>query len=527
MSKKRSRLMKLSVLIAFTLACTAVAYAQGPQVYLQIPGPYQDGDLPYVYEDEVGGGVGGDGEGQFRFLDANTYVVYRMDVSGLSLPADFWFETVNEFLVKVSNVPPAETGNRAAYDGWRVIAEEPNETRDGSNRQIIRYPFTEEDLSTGEFFLWIGDSRPQDGWGGQVSGVQVRDLSSYYGSEKAVFVPLPGRPMSTTSIDPIWGGVTPIRMSDPAHNAATPTSVEDLSGQFMIGYHENSMFLFLEITDDVAFADPGAAPWDRAGVEIYVDLPRAAWSIGDGPAQANAWRTGGGPSQMRFQYDGASRGFGPDEGNMTDADNVFRTLRSGGTTYYEIELKTPSHLTLSEIESFGFVIMVNDEDNNASDRGFIAWWGGPEQPVGEYNDNFAVDPPQWQSSAVWAEAGFAQPDPDTSYSGDGMSYQEKTDLGLNPWRADTSGDGIPDAWILSWPSEYNLDPLNPNVGSTVIVSETGLRLRQIFNAGGNSNPETWPDLSALPLSTAWSLMLMTMVLAAAATIIMLRKRQAQ
>ncbi len=497
----------------------------GGPVFLMIH-PMNEGDEPYLYHDTGTTVAAADNPFEaHRFADAGNYFVYEMDISDLELPAHMVFDSANQFLIHAST---SSDGHEDA-DGWMLLAEETEEIQDATNRTEIRYEFTEDDVAAGTFYVRVADSFPGDGWGGQVRGpLFIVNPQYYMGEEKAWFAPLSSAPDSDPAagvIDPVWQEAAPIRLSD-RMGEDVPESAEALSGQFQIGYHGDSIFLFFVIQDDEGYANPDDAPWDRDSVEIYMDLERRAGSLLVG-SQVENWRTWGGPSQMRFQYDGASRGFGAAEGNMTDDDSEFATLRDGTTSYYEIELKAPEGLDLTQIESFGFLVQVNDVSDGVVVHPQIAWWGGPEQPVGEYNPMVERPHAQWATSVVWSEGGFIAPDPDTSYSGDGLTYQEKVDLGLDPWSDDTSGDGIPDVWILDWPTEYGLDASDPNVGNTVIDPETGLTLRQIHRAGGTSDPATWPDLEALPLATVWGLMVLALLLAGAAMTIVLRKRQTQ
>ena len=237
------------------------------------------------------------------------------------------------------------------------------------------------------------------------------DVVPYIGTEKVWFTPLGAAPQIDGHKDALWDNLPWYRMSD-IITAAVPASAEDISGQFKAGYHDNAMYLFIEVTDDVSYGNPADQPWQRDSVELYVDLPRVADDIGDASAQAAAWANNGGPSQMRFQHDGASRGFGAEEGNMSDSDNVFATVRndSTGKTYYEVQLNTPANIDLHAVEDFGFLIQVNDSDGpNALDKPVIGWWGGPEQPWGQYNSQISVPVRPWQNSSVLAEGGFTGP----------------------------------------------------------------------------------------------------------------------
>ncbi len=51
--------------------------------------------------------------------------------------------------------------------------------------------------------------------------------------------------------------------------------------------------------------------------------------------------------------------------------------------------------------------------------------------------------------------------PGMDFSGDGMTNDEKRALGLDVYRTDTSGDGLPDWWLVA----HGLDPLDPGTAS--------------------------------------------------------------
>ncbi|MEI2420009.1 hypothetical protein V6O07_07025, partial [Arthrospira platensis SPKY2] len=72
------------------------------------------------------------------------------------------------------------------------------------------------------------------------------------------------------------------------------------------------------------------------------------------------------------------------------------------------------------------------------------------------------------------------------FSGDGMTNAEKRALGLDPWKNDNSGDGLPDVWLLQYgfnPAVFN----NPNTDH----DGDGLTLAQEYAFGTDpTNPDT-------------------------------------
>ncbi len=98
---------------------------------------------------------------------------------------------------------------------------------------------------------------------------------------------------------------------------------------------------------------------------------------------------------------------------------------------------------------------------------------------------------------LWAE-------PDESYSDDGWTYQEKMDWGLDPFSADTSGDGIPDRWIYEHFADQDWVAMarNPAFGETMLDTETEFTMHMAFETGSDPNdPGTWPThLSVLSMN---------------------------
>ncbi|MEV4568223.1 GH92 family glycosyl hydrolase [Nonomuraea sp. NPDC049419] len=102
-------------------------------------------------------------DGRARFTDGDSHAVYRFalpsDVRGGTLTLDIG----NQFLVDVST--DGET--------WRTALREPGNVRDLSNRSPRTLDLAEllDDGTT--FYLRIGDSRPEDGWGSWLARLRL------------------------------------------------------------------------------------------------------------------------------------------------------------------------------------------------------------------------------------------------------------------------------------------------------------------------------------------------------------------
>ncbi len=170
------------------------------------------------------------------------------------------------------------------------------------------------------------------------------------------------------------------------------------------------------------------------------------------------------------------------------------------------------------------------------------WWssGNGENIIGtpsRWNDfvltvdpdvDYSGDGYTYQQKVNLGLDPFTPIDPDASYSGDGWTYQQKKDLGLNPFSADSSGDGVPDLWISQHFDDWVDKALDPTFGSTVLDPDTGFTVRNAYQRRVDPNdPSTWPDLTAVPVSNAATLALLVMVmlgLSALSIMIMLKRR---
>ena len=170
------------------------------------------------------------------------------------------------------------------------------------------------------------------------------------------------------------------------------------------------------------------------------------------------------------------------------------------------------------------------------------WWssGNGENIIGtpsRWNDfvltvdpdvDYSGDGYTYQQKVNLGLDPFTPIDPDASYSGDGWTYQQKKDLGLNPFSADSSGDGVPDLWISQHFDDWVDKALDPTFGSTVLDPDTGFTIRNAYQRRVDPNdPSTWPDLTAVPVSNAATLALLVMVmlgLSALSIMIMLKRR---
>ena len=275
--------------------------------------------------------------------------------------------------------------------------------------------------------------------------------ADYVGPEKVDIIPVPWAPtIDGLGSEAVWSLAKWYRCSE-LFTGVTPASDEDSSARFRIVFHDNNIYVLLDVTDDAD--DLGAAmTYDRDSVELYVDLQRIAGPLGDQAVQAANWLSQGGPSQMRFRYDGADAQFGVDE-PLTSAHAGWATNNAtAGKTYYEIRLPAPAGVDVSTLTSFGFAVQVNDAEDGAI-KTAIGWWGGPELDTG-YNPKPDV-PAMWQTADSFSEAGVVTI---VDTDGDGIPDDVEGGLGTDPNDPDTDGDGIDDAFEFY----YGTGPLDPD-----------------------------------------------------------------
>jgi hypothetical protein len=71
--------------------------------------------------------------------------------------------------------------------------------------------------------------------------------------------------------EPLYGPENPIEVFDEADNPSLWTGPEDLSAFFRAGWIGDSIYLFIDVTDDILDKDDAGAPYNNDGVEIYFD----------------------------------------------------------------------------------------------------------------------------------------------------------------------------------------------------------------------------------------------------------------
>ena len=120
--------------------------------------PATDAEAPWLFDTD---GSQFDGEG--RFTDGGTHATYRFQ-----LPADTQGGTVtldigNQFLVEAS------TDNQS----WTTVLKEDAPVRDLSNRSERTLDLNALRGSSRTLYLRLGDSQPDDGWGGWLARLKL------------------------------------------------------------------------------------------------------------------------------------------------------------------------------------------------------------------------------------------------------------------------------------------------------------------------------------------------------------------
>ncbi len=312
----------------------------------------------------------------------------------------------------------------------------------------------------------------------------------------------PGAPVTITtdnSVNVDWGGANPT--VDP----------EDCSFDIYASWDDDALYIALDVTDDVVMISDEF--WGPESEMIQIVL-----------AQANAVaREAGSLSDIMMHPDGGIEWENNPGGGDVDWGDANITGDWALTdTGYILEVRFPwedFNIALPTIEAgaqLRALFAVVDRDEPGEFNAFVLSSGRQgENPFENHGD----------LSFLTLDL-----DPDTSYSGDGWTYQQKTDLGLDPFSADSSGDGVPDWWIEQNFDDWVDKALDPTFGGTVLDPESGYTIRRAFNDGVDPNdPATWPDLEAVPASDARTLALLIALMlgisAVLATTVLKRRAQ--
>lgn len=118
--------------------------------------PGTEAETPWLFDAGTSQLDGNVFDGRARFTDGDARAVYRFPipdgVTGGSLAVDIG----NQFLVEVST----------DGENWRTVLTEPGNVRDLSNRSVRTLDLNELRDRSPVLYVRIGDSRPEDGWGG-------------------------------------------------------------------------------------------------------------------------------------------------------------------------------------------------------------------------------------------------------------------------------------------------------------------------------------------------------------------------
>ncbi|TMS00636.1 GH92 family glycosyl hydrolase [Nonomuraea basaltis] len=150
----------------------AAASDQGPageQVTVTVIGdtveftPGTPAEAPWLLEAD---GSQLDGEvydGRARFTDGTSHAIYRFELPAQVTGGSLTLDIGNQFLVQVS----------ADNQSWRTVLQESANVRDLSNRAQRTLDLNEVRREARTFYLRLGDSQPQDGWGSWLARVRL------------------------------------------------------------------------------------------------------------------------------------------------------------------------------------------------------------------------------------------------------------------------------------------------------------------------------------------------------------------
>jgi NPCBM-associated, NEW3 domain of alpha-galactosidase len=125
--------------------------------------PGTEGEEPWLF-DADGSALGGpEHDGRARFSDNERYFVYRFQLPSDATGGTLSLEIANQFLVQAS----------ADGQTWRTVLEETRDVRDFSNRAWRPLDLDELRGQGRVFYLRVGDSQPQHGWGGLLARLRL------------------------------------------------------------------------------------------------------------------------------------------------------------------------------------------------------------------------------------------------------------------------------------------------------------------------------------------------------------------
>ncbi|WP_207782693.1 GH92 family glycosyl hydrolase [Phytoactinopolyspora limicola] len=129
--------------------------------------PFTAAESPWIHEDGGSQRSFEAHDGFGRFMDNDTYVVYRFPARHGVGAVALTMELANQFHV------------RASTDGdtWTDVLVETDDVRDQGNRRNYEIPLDELDPDGDELYVWVGDSQPENGWGGWIARV-ILDLDA-------------------------------------------------------------------------------------------------------------------------------------------------------------------------------------------------------------------------------------------------------------------------------------------------------------------------------------------------------------
>ncbi|CAM4217749.1 hypothetical protein PAEN110709_02030 [Paenibacillus endophyticus] len=185
--------------------------------------------------------------------------------------------------------------------------------------------------------------------------------ASLTGAPGAVSIPSTSTPITVDgSLDAAWSGkvIQPITKVSLGSIAGS----SDLSGSFGVMWDSSYVYVMADITDDVVQNDSSTIS-DDDGIDLYFDMN-------------HNHSTTYGADDFMYQFGYGETSFVEHKHNATTGITVASALRTGG---YRIEVKIPwSTLgkTPTSNMTFGFDLMINDDDTGGTRDSQIAWNDG-------------------------------------------------------------------------------------------------------------------------------------------------------
>ncbi len=168
-------------------------------------------------------------------------------------------------------------------------------------------------------------------------------------------------PVVDGALDEIWGNVTPYPIQQQILGSQ---GAGDLAAQYRAVYDRTSVYLLVEVQDDVLQNDSADDWWDDDGIEVYIDADLSGGGNYDGQ---NDYLLG-------FRLNDGQPRIGGASADLPAGVQLGQTAFNGG---YRMEIKIPLAVMgydAANAGRFGFDIHINDDDDGNGRDGKLSWF---------------------------------------------------------------------------------------------------------------------------------------------------------